>query len=564
MAVKDMAKAKQAPTQINVKTFTECWERGYDNVGNFAEDFLDIPPHPGQRAWWDRVRNDGVQKPDAGESCLSCSNRWGKTFSVGIKLLHRAFYQIRDDRFRFDAQGRLRPYRAINIAMSLDQAMLAWNYALAAGKNSKKFAQFVVKEVGAPFPRIEISNGRNDDNRFISEIWARSTAKRAKYLLGKSFNFCNYDEAAFDMDGDEILNQVLRARLFDEGGELDMTSSPNGKNWYFTFYQLGQGDDPHFFSRTGAVFENVNPYTKVSNVDVAAIRRSEKYMPEDHRQQNIYGLFADLQTVFPITAIQRCYAEQNYGYLLPLAPGNFVKFADTPEGYAATGLLPVPEARYVVGADIARETDETVVITLLLGKDGQPHQIVSIKSLSKTNYERIYDLILGEARKYYNARVLIDSNGAGDVVLEELQKRAPDMTIEGHKTSGSGQEKDNLIINGVVAIQNQMVRFPYIDKLVKQLTYYQWKDAHLKTDYVFAFCLAVEAALRVLSPAGPTILMPDSDIYVVRYGRNGAPIITGGPKKPERPTPRDRFPRDNYPYGDDEDDPLRKFAFSLV
>lgn len=563
MSVKDLVQAKKAPAQVNVKTFVECLERGYDNVANFAEDFLGIPAHPGQRAWWDRITNDGTHKPHAKEACLSCSNRWGKTFSVGVKLLHRAFYQTRNERFKFDAHGRLRPYRAINIAMSLDQAMLATNYASAAARNSKRFAQFVVREVGAPFPCIEISNGKSGDDRLVSEIWARSTAKRAKYLLGKSFNFCNYDEAAFDIDGEEILNQVLRARLWDEGGELDMTSSPNGKNWYYAFFLKGQSDDPHFFSRTGSVFENVNPYTRKPNVDVKAIRRDEKYMPEDHRKQNIYGIFADLQTVFPINSIQHCYHEQNYGHLLGnLGWGQWVNFADTADGYAATTVYRLsPPPLYVVGADIARQTDETVVITLML-REGHPAQLVSARSLSKTNWEAIYDLILGEARKYQAAKVVVDSNGAGDVVLEELQKRAPDFSIEGHKTSGTGQEKVNLITKGVAAIQNQAVKFPYIDKLVKQLMYYQWNDKGLKTDWVFGLCLALEAADRAVEPA-QSLLTPDSELLVVRYTKHG-PVITGGAPKEPKKAPKDAFPKDQYPYGKEDDDPIMAYVKAML
>jgi hypothetical protein len=546
MTAKDLAKARKAPAQKNVATFTECLERGFDDISAFAQDFLDVDMHDGQRKWFNRERNDGTYKMEARESALSCSNRWGKTYSVGVKLLHRAFYQVRDEKFKYVGTGsnqRIRPYRAINIAMSLDQAMQAWTYASAVARNSPRFSQFVVNEIGMPFPRIEISNGKSGKDRIISEIWARSTAKKAKYLLGKSFNFCNYDEAAFDVDGAEILNMVLRARLWDEGGELDMTSSPNGKNWFYQFWLMGQSPDPRYYSRSGPIFENVNPRTGVPNVDLDAIRATEPYMPEDHRRQNIYGEFADFKNVFPITDIYACYKEQEYAHLLPIPYAHAIDYVDTIDGFVAahTRLLDTPP-RYVIGADLARKKDKTVVIVLQLGEDGAAHQLVSCDYLTRTTWAKVYDLITQKALTYGNCPVLVDSTGLLDVVLEELQRR--DLRVEGYNLAGQGKDKENLITKGVAAVQSRTVRFPHIDELVKQLTYYAWADKKLETDYVFAFCLAIEAADRANAGEGRVIVTPDSELYIVEYGRYGPRIRGGNQGMPSRAPARDAWPRD--------------------
>lgn len=527
MSVKSLVAAGKAPNQTLRRTIQECLERGHDDVAAFSEDFLGIVLHPGQQKWLRRELDDGTLRPEAMESALACSNRWGKSHVAGVKLLHRAFYQIRNETYKYDQFHRIRPYRAINIAMSLDQAMLSWNYALSFASNSPRFKNFIVKSVGAPFPCIELSNAKKGQDRIVSEVWARSTAKKAKYLLGKSFNFCNYDEAAFDADGAEILNQVLRARLFDEGGELDMISSPNGKNWFYNFWLMGQGTDTHFYSRSGPVYENKNPYTGQYNFDYNAVKRSEKYMPEDHRLQNIEGKFADFKNVFPIPIIQGCYQDQEYTRLLPIRYGNTVEYVDTVDGYAATRQIPItgPTPRYVVGADLARKKDLTVVVVLRVGEGREAHQLVACDTLTKTTWERVYNLILKQSREYGNAPILVDSTGLGDVVLEELQKRGPELSIDGYNLAGAGKDKENLILRTLTAMQERRVLFPHIQDLVKQLTFYDWNDKRLQTDYVFGFCLAVELAERITTHETVSLEHPDSDLLVVQYGPYGPRIV---------------------------------------
>lgn len=524
MSVASLVAAGKSPSQKNTAIFSECLARGFDDPVMFARDFLDYDPHPGQIAWFRRIGNDGVAKPKAMMSLLACGNRWGKTDAAAVLMLHRAFYQKRDQHYAFvdKARTRLKPYRAINIAMSLDQAQIAWNRALALGKDCPRFSKFITDVNGAPFPVMKITNGKVGRDRLFAEVWARSTAKKARYLLGKSFNFCNYDEAAFDLDGEYILNDVLRMRLVDEGGELNFTSTPNGKNWYFEIFRQGLvKEENNIFCRTGHTFENT-----IINQD--AVRMALKYMPRDYALQNIMGKFVSFSSMFPIESIQKCYYGQNYGYMLPIPYGMTVVDYEDDDGSVApktTKLTNRP--RYVMGVDLARKKDETVLIVLRLGENGDPHQLVQCKAMSKTAWEPIYDMIEQNAKYYGNCPIVIDSTGIGDVVLEDLQKRNLDVT--GFNMSGTASIKMNLLIKGSSAVQSQSVRFPHIPDLVNQLMYYDINDSKLKTDYVFAFCLAVEAVEQLSKRHFEEIDIPDSEIYVVRQGPRGA-YISGGSK----------------------------------
>lgn len=523
MTVPELVASRKGPNQRNVAIFRDKLIAGFNDPVSFARDFLDYDPHPGQVAWFRRIGNDGVEKPDALISLLACGNRWGKTDAAAVLLLHRAFYQKRDPNFARDRiTKRLKTYRAINIAMSLDQAQIAWNRAISIAMDAVRFKDFVTDIIGAPFPVMKIANGKTGTDRLFAEVWARSTAKKARYLLGKSFNFCNYDEAAFDLDGKYILEDVLRMRLVDEGGELNFTSTPNGKNWYYELFRQGEArnpSDPYIFSRSGHTFENVN-------IKHDAVRMALKYMPRDYAMQNIMGKFVSFSSMFPIEAIQRCTYGQDYLYLLPIRYGYELKQVEDDDG--AVGMVSQKSdhlSRYVMGVDVARKRDKTVIIVLKLGENGRPHQIVQCKEMSKTAWEPIYELIEQNAKHYGNCPVLIDSTGLGDVVLENLQNR--ELNVDGYNMGGNNSLKMNLLIKGATAIQGQLVQFPQINELTNQLMYYDINDKRLQTDYVFAFCLAIEAAERALTTESEQGLeIPDSSIYVVRQGPHGM-YITG-------------------------------------
>jgi hypothetical protein len=498
-----------------VKTFNECWERGVDDISVFARDFLDVDAHPGQVEWWNRK-----EKPEAVECALATSNRWGKTFSVGVKLLHHAFYQIRPEKYVYDKLGRFRPYRAINIALSLDQAMIAWTEASRLAQNAPRFRPFFVKQVGAPFPAIEISNRGKGSDRTISEVWARSTAKRAKFLLGKNFNFLNYDEAAFDVDGEIILDQVLRMRMADEAGNIDFTSSPNGKNWFYKQFALGQ--DPRNqenYSRSGIVWEN-------PNVDHARVRRNMQRMSPDWVKQNILGEFADYSNIFSAVHIGNCTRDQDYMQLLPVPYNYEVAYTGDEEGSDGVVAKLVKcsrPQRYVIGADLAVKRDKTVIIVLRLGENGAAHQLVALEEMSRTNWKAVYAAIQKWSNMYGGCRALIDST-ANSSALERLQDLG--VNVEGYNFAG-GEQKTNLVLTGQEALQNTAVRFPHIPELVNQLIYYEWADKNLDTDYVFGFCLALEAAKNAQS-TGAGITTTESGIYVVRGGGENRYIIGDG------------------------------------
>ena len=515
-----MPKSKLPPNVIAKRTFEECLIRGYDNPVLFAQDFLDFKPHAGQVAWLLRKGDPHIEdtslriaKPYAKQANLHAANRWGKTQIEAVRLLHRAFYQIRPEEYKYLPGGGLRPYVAINVAMSLDQAMLAWNYAVALAKNSPKFSRFVADEVGTPFPKLVIGNMVPGKKRIQSEIWARSTAKGARFLLGKTFNFLSWDECAFEPDGKDILDGVIRMRLVDQAGDLEMLSSPNGRSWFYEQCQHGRdylndnGDlcsNPNVYTQRGETFDNVDPDTGKPNIDFASVHENMKVMSEDQIRQNIYGEFAESSNVFDITAIQQCYKDQDYKHYFQGENGQDglppnAEWAIVGEGEDTRYQIThhhQKQLRYVMGIDFGRKRDQTCIVVLMLPDSKTDScQLVFFQMLGVgTPWFKQYDRIAQVYYRYHACPTLVDSTSqGGDMALEALQNKGLD--VSGYNLAG-GNDKDNLIFHLQAAIQQQQVKFPYIRTLVDQLIYYQFKDKNLQTDAVFGLAFAWENALR--------------------------------------------------------------------
>jgi hypothetical protein len=522
-------------------TFQEMYERGRIAPHLFAQDFLGVECHIGQIAWlmranWDEgAKHWLVKKPYAKEGALAASNRWGKTFINSVKLLHRAFYRIRPDDYRFDpVTGRIRDYKCVSVAMSLDQAMLSFNYAYGLATNSKMFRRFVVDQVGTPFPRMTIGvNHGKESEQWRADIWARSTAKRAKYLLGHNFNYISWDEAAFDAAiGTGVLDEVIRMRLVDQAGDLDLISSPNGYNMFQNIWSLGQDrTQPDFYSLSGDIWQNRSPKTGKPNIDFADIKKKMKRMHPDWVEQNVWGRFAKLMNIFPLESVMRCYEGQDYNVIprselmLPVKP-NFVivpKTVKGPGGEESEILVAVQSEsrrRYVIGADLARKRDYTCIVVLQLPEqEGEPMRMVYFDMLQKVQWRDQFTKIKMLSDAFNGAKVVIDSTAqAGDMALEQLQNdyfdQAPER-VEGYQFSET--TKTNLILQLQEAIQSRSVVFPYMQTLVDQLIYYQWDDKKLQTDAVMGFGLAIEAAKRVLGLAMfEQIMAPDIPAYVIR------------------------------------------------
>lgn len=250
-------------------------------------------------------------------------------------------------------------------------------------------------------------------------------------LRGEGVSFMVLDEAAYI--NRDAWEQALRPTLSDKMGRALFVSTPKGRNYFFELY--GRGLDPEFTDYESFKFPTVsNPYIAATEVEEA--RRT---LPMDvFRQEYEAEFLEDSAGVF--RNIMSC------------VKGEFEE--------------PKPGAYYAIGWDIAKHTDFSVMLVI----DIDRRHIVAYDRFNQIDYTLQLTRLEKMARKY-GAKVIMDSTGVGDPVLEQVKKMGID--VEGYGFTNT--TKQQLIEKLVVAIENEEISFPNIPELIHELQLYQYE-----------------------------------------------------------------------------------------
>lgn len=435
------------------------------------------------------------------------------TAASGVKALHDCFYQTRPPEYA----ELTNEYTFLNLSLTIEMSKIAWEYALKFGLSSKIFRRFILENEikTAPFPTMAIGTPKSQrTNAFRSEYWARSSAKKAYYILGQKFDRINYDECARDPNGKVILDEVLRMRVADRNGQIDMPSTAAGKNWFYIecMEAKSDADGVEMFYTTGNAYEN--PY-----ISHAKVKRNEKKMVKAWVEQNVHGGFADYANVFYRPQIEAMYTDVDY----PICT-DYTKL----EGYIVD-----PNGKYIMAIDWALKRDATVIMVTRVDEgrwDGFKNSVgesvsygdacplmfcqgFTVKeSGARYSWQELKNIATLIHRRYNYAPCLFDSTGlAGEMIYDDLKTMGM-VDHEGYDFSGNnGQAKDHLILVGQQALQAKSFVFPLNDEtrvLVEQLLLYSRDDKRLDTDYTFALCLLAERLRRASLPQSEILSLP--------------------------------------------------------
>jgi len=345
----------------------------------FAEKFLDITPHPGQAKW---LINS--VKP---ENLLVTGNRWGKSFVEAIKIIHHAMFRYRDT--KYDRSGK---YHIVCASITLDQARIIFNTVLRILNSSCRIEGLIKKFTVTPYPRIHLGNG--------ALIEARSTQNRGEYLLGNDYDFFIFDEVAFDADAEYVVNEVIKMRLADRDGKLDLVSTPNGKNWFFRKMKELKEHPDDACVQSGDSREN--KYISHDYLDMQL-----KYLSDVRISQNIMGQFVD-----------------SGGEIIP---GKYIDTALIDESELASFAENRNDRPFFLsGWDLARKKTATVGITIEI-RDGICF-VMDLLRIKRWDWKIITEKIRCQQIKY-PGRLVIDATGLGDVVVSQLSEFNPDSFI---------------------------------------------------------------------------------------------------------------------------------------
>lgn len=225
----------------------------------------------------------------------------------------------------------------------------------------------------------------------------------------------------------------LRPSLLDTKGRVIFTGTPAGKNWYFQLYTRGQ--DPHQTDYKSWSFSSyTNPYLDRQEID-----EFKRDMPELAFRQEILGEFLD-----EVGSVFRNVKDCIKGSLEPPKGNN----------------------RYVVGCDLAKHEDFTVVCVL----DNNGH-LCHFDRFSQLDWEFQSKRIAELCQRYNNARLLIDSTGVGDPIYDKLRRL--NLSVEGYKFTNAS--KKDLVENLSIQIDKQEITFPNIPELINELGLFGYK-----------------------------------------------------------------------------------------
>jgi hypothetical protein len=438
------------------KLSDDFWRKAIDNPVLFAREFLEIEPHPGQVKW--------LLNSTRPENALHTGNRWGKSLAQAIKILHRCILKVRDPQCE-----RVEKYEAVNASITLDQAKIIFENVLHLLKEKPHLESLVKTVKFTPFPKIVFGNG--------AILWARSTQRRGEYLLGRDYDYFNFDEVAFEPHPEYVVNQVIMMRLADRSGMLDFTSTPKGKNWFYRKCCELKKDPDIGYVQNGDSREN--PY-----ISREYLERKLRTLSPSKIEQNIKGLFIDdVNQVIKAEYISNAMS-------------------------LSTGLSePIQGRRYCHGWDLARKRTFTVGVTLDITE--KPYQVVALERFQR-EWRDVYAAIR-KRHKEYGGAVMVDSTGLGDVVISELSDIKPQGFNFGQR---GGKAKSELVANLEKVHALGQVAYPYIEEvqedgelwtLQDELQNFYW-DKNSECDAVMALALA----LWVVRDQGemPLILSP--------------------------------------------------------
>jgi hypothetical protein len=417
------------------------WRKAIYDPVLFAREFLEIEPHPGQVKW--------LQNSTRPENALHTGNRWGKSLVQAVKILYRCLFTIRGPQF-----SQADKYEAVNASITLDQAKIIFENVVRLVRSNPRLEGLVKDVKFTPFPHIVFGND--------AVFWARSTQRRGEYLLGRDYDYFNFDEVAFEPHPEYVVNQVIMMRLADRAGMLDYTSTPKGKNWFYRkCCELGKNPDVGYVQNGDS---RENPHISREYLD-----RKLKSMSPGKVEQNIKGLFVD-------DASQVIKEE-------------FIRNAMT----SSTGLSkPVQGHRYCHGWDLARKRTFTVGVTLDITH--RPYQVVVLDRFQR-EWKDVYTAIRTR-QKEYGGEVIVDSTGLGDVVISELRDIRPHGFNFGER---GGRAKSELIANLEKMHALGQVAYPYIEQIQEdgelwalqdELRNFYW-DKNSECDAVMALALAL-------------------------------------------------------------------------
>ncbi len=304
----------------------------------------------------------------------------------------------------------------------------------------------LIRNVNRSELAIELVNG--------STIWFRS-ADNPDSLRGEGVDFLVLDECALIKRA--AWEEALRPSLSDTKGAGLFISTPKSFNWFHELYASAAEETE---IQSWRFPTSASPF-----VDPEEIEKAEKSLPQIvFRQEYLAEFIDEAGSVF--RGVNGC----------------------------ISGELEEPEqgAEYILGVDLAKHADFTVLCVF----HAERKHLVAFQRFNEISWPFQKSKIVALAKKYNNARIILDSSGVGDPIFDDLSNQTD---VESFKFTNESKAK--LIESLSIAIEQRQLTFPNIPELVNELHAFGFEvlpsgrmrycaPGHLHDDCVIALALA--------------------------------------------------------------------------
>lgn len=254
------------------------------------------------------------------------------------------------------------------------------------------------------------------------------SSDRPENIEGFGYDKFFINEAGIVLKDEYLWNNAIRPMLWDYQASGVIGGTPKGKGVFEELFNRGlDPNQPLFESFRFTTFDN--PY-----LPIAEIKEEIKSMPERVVKQEIYAEFLE---------------------------DTGVVFRGVPNVAILQPQEPQPNHLYVIGCDLAKVQDYTVLAVYDRANNHQVYQMRFNKLEWHYQKERIKEL----SRKYNTALVIVDSTGAGEPIYEDLARAG--VPIEPYHFTN--ESKKNLIEKLSTWIELQNLRMLKLDETIQEL-----------------------------------------------------------------------------------------------
>jgi hypothetical protein len=247
--------------------------------------------------------------------------------------------------------------------------------------------------------------------------------------------------------------EVLYPMATGTDGWLLAGGTPKGRNWFWEEWEKSAD------RRTLAA------RWQIPTVGCALDRETGRLMRRPHALENPDIAFEEMEIALEQLG-ERRFRQEFLAEFLDDAGGVFRNVRSNLGGELLRG--PEPGHEYVVGVDLAKYQDYTVLVVM----DVQTRRVVDFHRFHQADWNLQKARIIAIALHWHNALLWIDSTGLGDPICDDLQLAG--LRISPYRLTA--QSKRALIDHLALCIEQHDIGYPEIPQLLAELVAFEFSQ----------------------------------------------------------------------------------------